>query len=223
MTKLERILMHIMLGARRGLGRTALVKLCYLIDVESMRLTGKTVTGLQFIRYHYGPYAVEATRTADKLLSSGLIGFRRGSYFSRLSQAEIDGTLTNEETYLIDEVMRRYGDLPLNCLKLVAYETPPMRRVTEEEKRLGTVLNGRPLDMSSVVTERKKRPLSAIVRAKGRVDFSSRGTIEEAAAEELRIFRETEPFRTRALECQSKNSSDPSCGRPGTISKGKST
>ena len=215
MTKLERILMHIMLGRDVGLNGTALVKLCYLIDVESMRLTGKTVTGLQFIRYHYGPYAVEATRTADKLLSSGLIGFRRGSYFSRLSQAEIDGTLTNEETYLIDEVMRRYGDLPLNCLKLVAYETPPMRRVTEEEKRLGTVLNGRPLDMSSVVTERKKRPLSAIVRAKGRVDFSSRGTIEEAVKEALSKFRDTEPIRTRALECQSRTVPIQAVGDPG--------
>lgn len=42
-----------------SLGKTKLVKLLYLIDVEYYRRFGRTLTGWRWRFYHYGPYAAE--------------------------------------------------------------------------------------------------------------------------------------------------------------------
>ena len=52
-----------------SVGRTALMKLVYLVDVEHYRQYGKQATGLKWRFHHYGPYADELQ--AD-VLSLGL-------------------------------------------------------------------------------------------------------------------------------------------------------
>ena len=42
-----------------SVGRTALMKLVYLVDVEHWRQYGKQATGLRWRFHHYGPYAAE--------------------------------------------------------------------------------------------------------------------------------------------------------------------
>ena len=91
MTGLERILLHIMSVAERGLGRTEIVKLCYLVDVESMRLTGQTMIDTQFVRYRYGPYSAGIVNNLENLVSSDLADCAGGWYFSRSDALETDG------------------------------------------------------------------------------------------------------------------------------------
>ena len=43
--------------AEIGFAKTKLVKLIYITDVENWRRRGATVSGLEWLFYHYGPYA----------------------------------------------------------------------------------------------------------------------------------------------------------------------
>ena len=50
-----------------GFGKTKLVKLLYLIDVENYRRRGATISGLTWRFYHYGPYAFEIDTALKEL------------------------------------------------------------------------------------------------------------------------------------------------------------
>lgn len=80
--------------------KTLLMKLLYLLDVEFYRQFSKTVTGIQWVFYHYGPYSAQLDRLLNKLpdveeknftSSSG----RKGYTYS--SESNID---TNEEEFI---------------------------------------------------------------------------------------------------------------------------
>jgi hypothetical protein len=49
------------------IGKTRLIKLLYLIDIENYRLNQKVLTGLDWIFYKYGPYAFEVDKFLDKI------------------------------------------------------------------------------------------------------------------------------------------------------------
>ncbi|MCL5957820.1 MAG: Panacea domain-containing protein [Chloroflexi bacterium] len=56
------LIRYILLRVREeegNLGKTKLIKLLYLVDVEYYRRYEKTLTGLQWRFHHYGPYAAE--------------------------------------------------------------------------------------------------------------------------------------------------------------------
>ena len=40
-----------------GFGKTKLVKLIYLVDVENCRVRRETLAGLEWVFYHCGPYS----------------------------------------------------------------------------------------------------------------------------------------------------------------------
>ena len=55
---LRHLITHLVVELRdmdAGFGKTKLVKLLYLIDVENWRRSRKTLTGLEWNFYHYGP------------------------------------------------------------------------------------------------------------------------------------------------------------------------
>lgn len=41
------------------IGKTRIVKILYLVDVEHYRVYGRILTGLEWVFYHFGPYAYE--------------------------------------------------------------------------------------------------------------------------------------------------------------------
>ena len=50
-----------------GFGKTKLVKLLYLMDVENYRRRQETISGLEWCFYHYGPYAFEIDSALNEL------------------------------------------------------------------------------------------------------------------------------------------------------------
>ena len=48
-------------------GKTKLVKLLYLVDIEHYRLRGQTLTGLDWVFYYYGPYAFQIDEALKQL------------------------------------------------------------------------------------------------------------------------------------------------------------
>ena len=138
-----------------GFGKTKLVKLLYLMDVENYRRRQETISGLEWCFYHYGPYAFEIDSVLNELsfdipqesftTESGYkaIAFRPerslkprlGKYVRSLS-----------ELRLVNRVVRDWGETELNVLlDHVYFYTEPMKHA-----RRGDIL-----DFS--VVERRRR------------------------------------------------------------------
>ena len=126
-----------------GFGKTKLVKLLYLMDVENYRRRQETISGLEWRFYHYGPYAFEIDSVLNELsfdipqesftTESGhkAIAFRPerslkpslGKHVRSLS-----------ELRLVNRVIRDWGETELNVLlDHVYFYTEPMKHARRGE------------------------------------------------------------------------------------------
>ena len=126
-----------------GFGKTKLVKLLYLIDVENYLRRGATISGLEWRFYHYGPYAFEidaalkeldldipqesvTTETGHRAIvfrSNYGLHARLGEYVSSTS-----------ELRLVDRVIRDWGKVELYpLLNHVYFFTEPMKHAKRGE------------------------------------------------------------------------------------------
>lgn len=123
------------------LTRTRLVKLLYLLDVERIRSRREPVTGVNWVFFHYGPYAFELIDTLEQMEGSELVAQSwRGSILYRAAPGAPDGEDWISATRRsVDSVIARYAALGTDeLLDYVYFETGPM---VEAER-------GEPLDMS---------------------------------------------------------------------------
>lgn len=121
--------------------KTQLVKLLYLVDLEYYRRIRKTVTGLEWIFYHYGPYAFAVEPILSDLPDVEEEEFRstkgrRG--FAYKSTQTAGGIQKELETYA-SGLVRRLADRVLDAwasenlwklLDFVYFETEPMENAT---------------------------------------------------------------------------------------------
>jgi hypothetical protein len=154
---LRAIIAYIVARARERditLNRTRLVKLLYLLDVERIRRRSAPLTGLNWIFFHYGPYAFELIDTLESMEQSQLVAtpWRDGILY-RAAPAAPDGEdWVSSTRRSVDGVLERYVALGLNeLLDYVYFHTGPMI----DAKR------GEPLDMARARndTSRASRPL----------------------------------------------------------------
>ena len=111
------------------LNRTKLVKLLYLADIESVRSRRDPITGLEWVFFHYGPYAFELIDTLQQMEGSELTAQKwHDSVLYRAAPGAPDG-----EDWLpairrtVDGVIERYASLDLNeLLDYVYFRTGPM-------------------------------------------------------------------------------------------------
>ncbi|MGE0874110.1 MAG: uracil-DNA glycosylase [Burkholderiales bacterium] len=133
----------------------ALHKLFYLLEYESTRRLGRTLTSAFFIRQKDGPYCtdlhiqklkkgiprLQIQNKAGKLL----LVAPSGCLFSSLDDRE---TLSEELLTLIHEVAARYGALNDAELKSRVYLTNPMREILKAEKEHLLNLMNAPIDFN---------------------------------------------------------------------------
>lgn len=118
-----------------GFGKTKLVKLLYLIDVENYRRRRKTLSGLEWRFYHYGPYAFEIDEALDALalevpqetvaMKSGrnAIVFRP----DRNLNPSLADHIQLRELRLVNRIIQEWGETDLNSLlNHVYFYTEPM-------------------------------------------------------------------------------------------------
>jgi hypothetical protein len=126
-------------------GKTKLVKLLYLIDVENYRLFSHTLTGLDWVFYHYGPYAFEVDQTLKELdldipQEEVLTGAGHKATVFRPSwdaDAEFESQASSVEKLMVDRVIAEWGLEELNpILSHVYFHTEPMK-----DARRGEVLD----------------------------------------------------------------------------------
>lgn len=133
------------------LNQTKLVKLLYLIDVERAASARPSLTGLRWVFFHYGPYALELPETLEKMEGSEVIvGQWQGAKLYRAAPNAPTGEDWPSGTRsLVDSVLKRYAGMELNeLLDFVYFHTAPMR---------GAV-RGEPLDMTQARANPPRRP-----------------------------------------------------------------
>ena len=115
-------------------GKTALVKLVYLIDVEYYRGYEKSATGLLWQFHHYGPYAAELESVINHNRFVEMSGGRDSRYrFSKSEDwREIHRNYTAQFTVPVrrvaENVIRQWGLEPLETLlDYIYFETEPMQ------------------------------------------------------------------------------------------------
>ena len=118
------------------LGTTKLVKLLYLIDVEYYRRHRTLLTGLDWIFYHYGPYALEIPdiiRSLDIDLPQEDASIGNGRIIHQFKPVYRQGIGISEvvpasDVMLIEKVIDRWSLENLNkLLSYVYFDTEPMQ------------------------------------------------------------------------------------------------
>ncbi len=122
---------------------TVLMKLAYLIDLVSVKNTGKQISDFSYIRYNYGPFTNEIYRGVDALVMSHIVVPKSeytgsGEYVTYAINPEIEVSFDNlSETELstINDVMSELKGYGAKTLTEIAYKTKPMTN-------LGATLGG---------------------------------------------------------------------------------
>lgn len=132
--KLREVLLYVLekVGAKPNVGETVLYKLLYFIDFDYYEKTGQSITGLTYLRNHYGPTptrdfasVVEGMKTQNELEVVETEYFKRNQkkYLPRVN-ADLS-KLNAAELQHINETLRRLSDKTASELsELSHYDTP---------------------------------------------------------------------------------------------------
>jgi len=119
-------------------GKTRLVKLLYLLDVEVYRLCLSSFTGLDWIFYKYGPYSHEVEAALSQLdISEVDIPIGGSRVFQKLGiDLEEDASRLEIETKAaIERLLAEWGTADLNeLLDHVYFETEPMLKAEFKQR-----------------------------------------------------------------------------------------
>jgi len=131
------------------IGRTMVLKLVYIADLESRRYRGRPISDLKYVLHQHGPFDPRIYRALDGLKERGEVreeqvfypsglGYRYHSVHPGRTHA-----FTNAEESILSFVLRSYTDKRLADILDVVYDTKPM-------KSAGGQPHGTPLPMHVV-------------------------------------------------------------------------
>jgi hypothetical protein len=155
------------------LNQTKLVKLLYLIDVERIASARQALTGLRWVFFHYGPYALELPETLEPMEGSQVIvgEWHNAKLYRAAPDAPTGEDWPPGTRTLVDSVLRRYASMELNeLLDFVYFQTAPMRGA----------IRGEPLDMAQARTNPIPRPEPPLTAP----------TMPDGARDRLKAWRE---------------------------------
>ena len=132
--KLREVLLYILekVGAKPNVGETVLYKLLYFIDFDYYEKTGQSITGLSYIRNHYGPTpAVDFKRVVESMERLGELEVIDTKFFNNTQKKYLPTKNANlrdlsaDEIKHIDETLARLSDKTASELsELSHYDTP---------------------------------------------------------------------------------------------------
>jgi len=136
-----------------GIPITSLMKLVYLVDLVSIKKTGKQLSNFEYKRYKYGPFDKRIYEHIKNLLGEEIIkedaAFSRGGdeyiiYLSNKEKSFEFNKLSAEEKSIIDEVIESLQGYGTKALVELTYKTKPMKKIgatTENNKGLNEKLD----------------------------------------------------------------------------------
>lgn len=141
--KLREVLLYVLdkVGAKPNVGETVLYKLLYFIDFDYYEKTGQSITGLSYVRNHYGPTptrdfasVVQGMSKADELevVETKFFKNNQKKYLPR-KNASLD-MLSAKELKHIDETLARLSDKTATELSDLSHLDTPWRVAKQGEK-----------------------------------------------------------------------------------------
>lgn len=133
---LEKCIIYLVNNLQRKLTRTKLIKLLFLADLAHYKKHKKSITGVRYYSYFYGPYSEEIMKTINKLNGFEIEEYSRYSsegkeyyiYTLGKNPRNLRINLGPEEKKTLDLVIKDFGDIPLPKLLEYVYSTEAFRK-----------------------------------------------------------------------------------------------
>lgn len=123
---------------------TGIMKLCYLIDLFSIKKSKKQISNFQYVRYYYGPYDKKISEELEELVREKII-IPSGDFtpsgdeyviYNYNDEKDYSFNLIEKDKEQIDAVLENLKGYGAKTLTEVAYKTKPMLK-------LGATLGGK--------------------------------------------------------------------------------
>ncbi len=131
---LREVLLYVLdkVGAKPNIGETVLYKLLYFIDFDYYEKTGKSVTGMQYIKNHYGPTPTQSFGSVVQAMKEkGELETVETKHFSHKQKKYLPvikpslNQVSGEELRHIDEVLARLSDKNASELSTLSHRDMP--------------------------------------------------------------------------------------------------
>lgn len=141
--KLREVLLYVLekVGAKPNVGETVLYKLLYFIDFDYYEKTGHSITGLSYVRNHFGPTpTVDFRSVVEGMKASEELEVAETKYFKNtqrkylpLKSVKLD-KLSASELQHIDETLARLSDKSATELSELSHLDTPWRVAKQGQK-----------------------------------------------------------------------------------------
>ena len=116
------IILFLLQNMPNGALKTQLVKLLFLVDLKAKERLGRTLTGFTYRLYLYGPYSPEIEDVLREMELNGdisilgRISFSGNRYVVYFAERDEEIQICDDEKEIIKDVLKEYGDKPLEEL-----------------------------------------------------------------------------------------------------------
>lgn len=206
--EVEKLLIYFLKNSRKALGRTEIMKYVYLFEYYYFQKYKKQYTDLIFERYKYGPNqsgVVEATKSLEAM---GIINIHTyenyygGTSYDHTLNFSVDATpygLDEKEEDIASFIIDELGNENYRGVLDIAYSTPPMEEIIEEENTCGRPIYGRVIDMSkSKPIFKSSRQARRLARERLEAKQQCKGSDQEYYSHLLNQYQQYEDTRRRA-------------------------
>ncbi len=121
----------------RGLSKTRLMKLLFLVDAYAVEELGRPVTGVEWRRWYFGPFSKEVLEELEELEYEGLVVEERGEGYTVYlldPSVAVEPRLPERIRGIVDRVLGEWGRLPLDELLAKLYERYGIRSYSLGER-----------------------------------------------------------------------------------------
>jgi transcriptional regulator with XRE-family HTH domain len=140
--KLREVLLYVLekVGAKPNVGETVLYKLLYFIDFDYYEKTGRSITGLTYLRNHYGPTPTrDFTGVVEGMKANGELEVVETQYFKNRQKKYLPlksvgvKNLSADELRHIDETLARLSNKSASELSELSHFDTPWRVAKQGE------------------------------------------------------------------------------------------
>ena len=141
--KLRNTILYILekCGGKPNLGETVLYKLLYFIDFDYFEITGRPITGLNYINRQFGPIPAqkEYRDVVQKMQDAGQLKIFTQEYFGLAQKRYValtnyeEGSLDLKEIKIIDSVISRLSDLSARKIEDFVHEDAPWKLTKDSQ------------------------------------------------------------------------------------------
>lgn len=119
----------------RGIGRTKLMKLVFLIDYHAIKELGSKITKITWFKWLYGPFSRAVLDTLDVLEDEGIVEIEEIPDIGRFYKYSKRIVLPEKYKQIVDRVLNMYMETPLDRLLDKVYNLPEVK-----EKKIGDII-----------------------------------------------------------------------------------